>query len=66
MIVDDLKSNFEVIEAVDGEEALQKATTLLPDLVILDIALPKLDGITVCKELRNNEATRHIAIIMLT
>jgi len=43
---------YEVIIAVDGEEALQRARELEPDLVLLDVMLPKLDGISVLKELK--------------
>ncbi|MBO1580838.1 MULTISPECIES: response regulator transcription factor [Bacillus] len=46
------QAGFEVITAMDGEVALQKATTERPDLIILDLMLPKMDGMEVCKELR--------------
>ena len=46
------QAGFEVITAMDGEMALQKATTERPDLIILDLMLPKMDGMEVCKELR--------------
>ncbi|MEH7458688.1 DNA-binding response regulator [Bacillus pseudomycoides] len=46
------QAGFEVITAMDGEAALQKATTERPDLIILDLMLPKMDGMEVCKELR--------------
>ncbi|MBO1625343.1 DNA-binding response regulator [Bacillus cereus] len=46
------QAGFEVITAMDGEVALHKATTERPDLIILDLMLPKMDGMEVCKELR--------------
>ena len=52
--------------AVDGAEALQKARALQPQLIVLDVMLPELDGLEVCKLLRHDPATRSIPIIMLT
>ena len=59
-------AGFEVITAVDGTEALQKARTLLPDLIFLDLMLPGVDGMEVCKTLRREPATAAIPIIILT
>jgi two-component system phosphate regulon response regulator PhoB len=59
-------AGYEVVTAVDGEEALKKARSLLPALIILDIMLPELDGMQVCKLLRREAATARIPIIMLT
>ena len=62
-----LKANgYEVITAADGEEALQKARAVLPNLIILDIMLPEVDGMEVCKILRRDPRTSGIPIIMLT
>lgn len=61
-----LSSKFNVIMAADGEEGVRIARASQPDLILLDITMPKMDGIAVCETLRNNEATRHIPIIMLT
>jgi two-component system phosphate regulon response regulator PhoB len=62
-----LKSaGFEVVTAGDGAEALQKAQNVLPNLIILDVMLPELDGMEVCKMLRREAATAKIPIIMLT
>lgn len=58
-----LKEGFEVYEAQDGEEGVEKAFKFNPDLVLLDIMLPKKDGFTVCRELRQKLS---IPIIMLT
>ncbi len=62
-----LKSNgYDVSTAADGEEALEKARSLIPDLIILDLMLPEVDGMEVCKILRRDQRTRGIPIIMLT
>src|SRR6266487_3094163 len=60
------REGYETIIAHDGQEGLRKAQTLLPDLVILDLTLPILNGLEVCRELRAGERTRHIPIVMLT
>ena len=59
-------AGFKVVLANDGPEALRKARSAKPDLVILDLMLPEIDGIQVCKLLRRDPATKHIAILMLT
>ena len=61
-----LCDRFKVLSAPDGEEGLRVARVELPDLILLDITMPKLDGIAVCEALRSNEATKHIPVIMLT
>lgn len=77
LIIDDENDNSDLIEqilsdkfkvhfAVDGEEGLVKARKLNPDVILLDIGLPKIDGLTLCDQLRTNELTKHIPIIMLT
>ncbi|MEG0073068.1 MAG: response regulator YycF [Clostridia bacterium] len=57
------KEGYEIIEAYDGEEAMELAKTKSPDLMILDVMLPKIDGFTVCKKLRQDY---NFPIIMLT
>jgi DNA-binding response OmpR family regulator len=59
-------AGFSVVVAVDGAEALRKARSLLPDLILLDLMLPELDGFAVCEILRRDNATTGIPIIMLT
>ncbi len=59
-------AGFEVIEAEDGHAALEKAQSVFPDLVLLDVMMPQMDGYEVCRRLRASFATRHIPIIMLT
>ena len=62
-----LKANgCDVITAADGEEALEKARSVLPNLIVLDIMLPEVDGMEVCKILRRDPRTSGIPIIMLT
>src|SRR5713101_2573090 len=58
------REGYETIIAHDGQEGLRRAQTLLPDLVILDLMLPILNGLEVCRELRAGERTRHIPILM--
>jgi two-component system phosphate regulon response regulator PhoB len=60
------REGFEVLIARDGQEGLRRAQTLLPDLIILDIMLPGLNGLEVCRELRAGERTREIPIIILS
>ncbi len=60
------KSGYDVESALDGEAALLKARTTAPDLILLDIMMPKLDGITVCKRLKADSVTSGIPVIMLT
>jgi len=60
------KDGFAVLAAGDGDEALDLATRHRPDLVVLDIMLPKRDGWAVCRRLREDSATADIPIVMLT
>jgi diguanylate cyclase (GGDEF)-like protein len=57
---------FEVATASDGEEALRMAFEILPDLVLLDVMMPKIDGFEICQKLRNDSKTKGISVIMLT
>jgi DNA-binding response OmpR family regulator len=60
------KAGFDVLTAEDGEESLHQAKTAHPDLIFLDIMMPKLSGYEVCRRLKQDPATRGIYIIMLT
>ena len=60
------KQGFDVISASDGEAGLSKARSESPDLIILDVQMPKLDGFDVFRILRDDEKTKEIPIIMLT
>jgi len=57
---------YECVTAINGKEALQKARETLPDLIMLDIMMPFMDGFEVCRELKADAATRDIPVIMLT
>jgi diguanylate cyclase (GGDEF)-like protein len=57
---------FDVATASDGEQALQRAYDMTPDLVLLDVMMPKIDGFEVCQRLRSDSRTKHISVIMLT
>ncbi|MHB1423223.1 MAG: response regulator [Gemmataceae bacterium] len=60
------REGYETLVAHDGQEGLRKAQTLLPDLILLDIMLPGLSGLDVCRELRSGERTRDIPIIIIS
>src|SRR5438105_9658570 len=60
------REGYDVTVAHDGLEGLRKAQTLLPDVVILDLMLPVLSGLEVCRELRAGERTRTLPILILT
>ncbi len=60
------RAGYEVITAADGEEALLLATTRLPDLVVLDMMMPKATGLEVTRSMREHEATKVIPVILLT
>ncbi len=57
---------FEVVESADGEEGVRVVTTLIPDLVVTDVTMPRLDGWGVCKALKGNAKTAGIPILMMT
>lgn len=58
--------SLELIEAVDGNEALAKAQTELPNLLLLDVMMPGLSGFEVCERMKNDPKTKDIVVIMLT
>jgi CheY-like chemotaxis protein len=57
---------YQVTMAKDGEEGLQLASDVKPDIIFLDIRLPKMDGFAVLERLRGNEQTRHIPVVILS
>jgi signal transduction histidine kinase len=61
-----LSANFDVIEAVDGKQALEKAAQFLPDIILSDMMMPEKDGLQVCRELRQRTSTRLIPVVLLT
>jgi DNA-binding response OmpR family regulator len=60
------KQGYQILQAFDGEEALKLARERLPDLIILDVMMPKMDGRDVCKALRADERTREIPILIFS
>jgi len=78
LVVDDNVANVELLEAYlsaagyqvekayDGEEALETAAREVPDLVLLDIMMPKLDGYQVCQRLKGGQSTRFVPVVMIT
>lgn len=78
LIADDNATNVELLEvylsdidcetatAVDGRDTLQKVATFQPDLVLLDIMMPKLSGFEVCKKIKSDPATKDIMVLMVT
>ncbi len=61
-----LSSVYKVIEAVDGQQAIDKASQFIPDIILLDMMMPEKDGLQACKEIRERTATQGIPIILLT
>lgn len=59
-------NQYQVVTATDGAEGLAKALEELPDLILLDIAMPKMDGLQVLRQLKHDRRTRRIPVIMLT
>ncbi len=60
------REGYEVLEAEDGEQGLERVQSARPDLVLLDVNMPRMDGIAVLKHLRAQERSRHIPVLMLT
>lgn len=60
------RAGYEVVTAYDGKDALEKVASENPDLVVLDVMMPYMDGFEVLQNLRKNQATRELPVIMLT
>jgi len=60
------KAGYELITAKDGQEAVTKASAERPDLILMDVVMPKMNGFEACKQLRSQDATKAIPIIMVT
>ncbi len=61
-----LSESYQVLEAVDGQQAIEKSLQFLPDLILLDMMMPEKDGLQACQELRQRSSTRAIPIVLLT
>jgi DNA-binding response OmpR family regulator len=60
------KQGFETFLALDGQEAIDMANKVVPDLAILDVMMPQFDGFQVCQYIKNSEALQHCKVIFLT
>ena len=61
-----LSASYKVVTAIDGKDGLEKAESLLPDLILSDIMMPKMDGIQLLGRLKNSGQTSHIPVVLLT
>jgi CheY-like chemotaxis protein len=61
-----LSKNFDVYEAEDGRQAIEMANTQKPDVVLMDMMMPRMDGLTACHMIKNDPATKSIPVIMVT
>ena len=57
---------FQIVTASNGEEAQERARAEMPDLILMDIVMPKMTGIQACRAIKNDPATKHIPIILVT
>ena len=61
-----LSKNFEVIEGEDGKQAIEIASAQKPDVILMDMMMPKMDGLTACHIIKKDPATKSIPVIMVT
>jgi two-component system phosphate regulon response regulator PhoB len=60
------KEGYDIITALNGKEAVERAEKFVPDLIVLDLMMPELDGISACRKIKADPITKHIPVIMLT
>ena len=60
------REGYRIVYTETGEDAVKKARSEGPDLIVLDLMLPGIDGLEVCRQLKSDPATRHVPIVMLT
>jgi DNA-binding response OmpR family regulator len=60
------KSEYDVVTAKDGQEGLEKAVAEKPDLILMDVVMPRMDGFEACRRLRELDQTKAIPVIMVT
>ncbi len=63
---DNLRAHFSIIEAQNGQVGWQKALSHMPDLIVSDLMMPEMDGITLCKKIKGDTRTSHIPLVLLT
>jgi len=66
VICEILKNDFDVFEAQNGDEAVRLACSQRPDIILMDMIMPKMDGITACSTIKKDQTTMNIPVIMLT
>jgi two-component system cell cycle response regulator DivK len=66
LLVQLIEDDYELVEAIDGKQGLEAAASERPDLILLDISLPEMDGWEVTRAIRSDEALKHIPIIAVT
>lgn len=60
------RKGFQVVEASNGEAAVEQVFASPPDLILMDVMMPRMDGFTACQIIRNTESTAHIPVILLS